>query len=119
MNCEMVFLMNGGRKEHRAIAEALRMRQRILVDDDGTVGETYGVYGVNHNDMKRDDYKNLHRALGISHQRRWHHSRLLAFLTAARFARRLKRCSAFCVCAAQRLEVLKVSTYGERSGAFG
>jgi peroxiredoxin Q/BCP len=58
MNCEMVFLMNGGRKEHRAIAEALRMRPRILVDDDGTVGETYGIYGVNHNDTKRDDYKN-------------------------------------------------------------
>jgi peroxiredoxin len=58
MNCEMVFLMNGGRKEHRAVAEALRLRPRILVDDDGTVGETYGIYGVNHNDMKRDDYKN-------------------------------------------------------------
>lgn len=58
MNCEFVFLVNGGRAEHRAFADALKIRMRILVDPTGEVAETYGVYGVNHNDLKREDYKN-------------------------------------------------------------
>lgn len=58
MNCETVFVVNGGRKEHAQFAQEFRMTLPILVDDDGAIGEKYGVYGVNHNDMKRDDYKN-------------------------------------------------------------
>ncbi len=58
MNCELVFVVNGGRTEHAQFATEFRMRIPILVDDDGIVGQTYGVYGVNHGDMKRDDYKN-------------------------------------------------------------
>lgn len=58
MNCELVFIVNGGRKEHASFVEKQRIRTRLLVDDDGAVGTTYGVYGVNHNDMQREDYKN-------------------------------------------------------------
>lgn len=58
MNCELTFLVNGGREEHRAFAEAIHFRPSLLIDEDGAVGTAYGVYGVNHNDMKRDDYKN-------------------------------------------------------------
>ncbi|HEX8833019.1 MAG TPA: peroxiredoxin family protein [Abditibacteriaceae bacterium] len=58
MNCEMVFVVNGGREEHRKFCEELRMRLRVLVDDDGAVGEAYGVYGVNHNDLNREHYRN-------------------------------------------------------------
>ncbi len=58
MNCELAFIVNGGRNEHAKFAEEFRMRIPILVDDDGKVGEIFGVYGPNHNDMKRDDYKN-------------------------------------------------------------
>jgi len=58
MNCEFAFIMNGGRAEHEHYAIENRMRLPILIDEDGAVGTTYGVYGVNHNDKKRDDYKN-------------------------------------------------------------
>jgi peroxiredoxin len=58
MNCELVFLVNGGRVEHAQFVEKARLRPPLLIDEDGTVGATYGVYGVNHNDLKRDDYKN-------------------------------------------------------------
>lgn len=58
MNCEFVFLVNGGRAEHRKFSDELRIRMRVLIDPTGEVGETYGIYGVNHNDLKRDDYKN-------------------------------------------------------------
>ena len=58
MNCEPVFLVNGGEKEHAKFATELRMRLPILIDHDGSVGTSYGVYGPNHMDMKRDDYKN-------------------------------------------------------------
>lgn len=58
MNCELVFLVNGGRAEHATFAEQFKIRPPILIDQDGSVGEAYGVYGVNHNDKKRDDYRN-------------------------------------------------------------
>ncbi len=58
MNCELVFIVNGGREEHAQFHEKHRLRPPILIDEDGAVGETFGVYGVNHNDMQRDDYKN-------------------------------------------------------------
>jgi len=47
MNCEIAFLANGGRKEYKKYAEFLRLRSPILIDDDGAVGDAYGVYGVN------------------------------------------------------------------------
>ena len=58
MNCEFAFVVNGGRAEHAKFARDLRIALPILVDDDGSIGEKYGIYGVNHNDLKRDDYKN-------------------------------------------------------------
>ena len=58
MNCELVFVVNGGRAEHAQFAQEFKMRIPILIDSDGAVAEKYGVYGVNHDDMKRDDYKN-------------------------------------------------------------
>ena len=58
MNCELVFLVNGGRAEHTKFHETFRLRPPLLIDEDGTVGTDYGVYGVNSRDMKRDDYKN-------------------------------------------------------------
>ena len=47
MNCEIAFLSNGGREEYRKYAEFLRLRSPILIDEDGAIGEAYGVYGVN------------------------------------------------------------------------
>ena len=58
MNCEIVFLVNGGRTEHATFVEQFKIRPPLLIDEDGAVGEAYGIYGVNHNDLKRDDYKN-------------------------------------------------------------
>lgn len=58
MNCEIAFLVNGGREEHGRFVEQFKIRPPLLIDDDGAVGEAYGVYGVNHNNMKREDYKN-------------------------------------------------------------
>ena len=58
MNCTFAFVVNGGREEHAKFAREFRMSLPILIDPDGSVGETYGIYGVNHGDMKRDDYKN-------------------------------------------------------------
>lgn len=55
MNCEIAFLANGGKEEYRKYSEALRLRSPILIDEDGAVGEAYGVYGVNtpvHGDLK-------------------------------------------------------------------
>ena len=54
----MVFLTNGGREEHKKFVEDFRIRPPFLIDEDGAVGEAYGVYGVNAGDTKRDDYKN-------------------------------------------------------------
>ena len=47
MNCEIVFLANGGREEYQKYAEFMRLRSPILIDQDGAIGEAYGVYGVN------------------------------------------------------------------------
>ncbi len=58
MNCEIAFLVNGGREEHAQFVEQFKIRPPMLIDEDGAVGEAYGVYGVNYNDKKRDDYKN-------------------------------------------------------------
>ncbi len=58
MNCEFVFIVNGGREEHKDFSRALRMRIPVLIDQSGEIGEKFGVYGVNHNDLRREDYKN-------------------------------------------------------------
>ena len=58
MNCQFAFVVNGGVEEHTKFAREFRMSLPILFDLDGKVGEQYGIYGVNHNDMKREDYKN-------------------------------------------------------------
>ncbi len=58
MNCELAFLVNGGREEHTRFAENHRLRPPILIDEDGAIGEAYGVYGVNNTDTWRPDYKN-------------------------------------------------------------
>lgn len=59
LNCEMVFLCNGGQAQQAAFIEKLRIGLRILIDQNGAVGETYQVYGVNANeDDKPEDYKN-------------------------------------------------------------
>jgi peroxiredoxin len=58
MNCEFAFVVNGGRAEHAKFAREFRMSLPILIDETGEVGEKYGIYGVNHNDLRRDDYKN-------------------------------------------------------------
>lgn len=47
MNCEIAFLSNGGREEYRKFAEFMRLRSPILIDENGAIGEAYGVYGVN------------------------------------------------------------------------
>lgn len=47
LNGEFAFVVNGGRQEHARFAEQLGIRLPILVDEDGGVGEAYGVYGVN------------------------------------------------------------------------
>jgi peroxiredoxin len=54
MNTELVFLLRGGREEHRRFREAFRLRPRILIDDDGGVGEAYDIYQPHH-DLK-DSY---------------------------------------------------------------
>jgi len=58
MNADLAFIVNGGRDEHAQFAENNKIRPPILVDPDGAIGNAYGVFGVNHNDMQRDDYKN-------------------------------------------------------------
>lgn len=44
MNTELVFLIRGGREEHRLFRETFKIKPRILIDDDGKVGEAYGIY---------------------------------------------------------------------------
>ncbi len=58
MNCEIAFLVNGGRAEHAQFIEDFKIRPPLLIDQDGAVGEAYGLYAVNHNDRDREDYKN-------------------------------------------------------------
>lgn len=55
MNCELVFLVNGGRAEHAQFAEQFKIRPPLLIDEDGAVGTAYGLYEVNQ--LLRDDYK--------------------------------------------------------------
>ena len=58
MNCQVAFLVNGGAKEHARYVEEEKFQLPILIDEDGAVGEAYGVYGVNSRETKRDDYRN-------------------------------------------------------------
>ena len=58
MNTELVFLVNGGRQDHKEFHDSFRIRPRLLIDEDGAVGNAYGVYGVNSRELNRDDYKN-------------------------------------------------------------
>lgn len=58
MNCVMAFVVNGGREEHARFCREFRMTVPILLDADGSVGESYGLFKVNHHDLKRDDYPN-------------------------------------------------------------
>ena len=44
MNAELVFIVRGGREEHRQFRETFKIRPRILIDEDGKVGEAYGMY---------------------------------------------------------------------------
>lgn len=59
MNTELVFLVNGGRQEHREFRDTFQIRPHILIDEEGEVGNAYGIYGVNSREMNRDDYKNF------------------------------------------------------------
>ncbi|HEY0073125.1 MAG TPA: hypothetical protein VGB77_03415 [Abditibacteriaceae bacterium] len=47
MNCEMVFLVNGGREEHAQFVEQFKIRPPLLIDEEGSVGTAYGLYEVN------------------------------------------------------------------------
>jgi peroxiredoxin len=47
MNCDLVFLLNGGREQHKQFREAFKIRPRILIDDDGAVGDALSFYQVN------------------------------------------------------------------------
>jgi peroxiredoxin len=44
MNTEMVFMVRGGREEHRVFREEFKIRPRILVDADGAVGDQLEIY---------------------------------------------------------------------------
>ena len=44
MNCELVYMVRGGREQHRQFRETWQIRPRILIDEDGSVGEAYDVY---------------------------------------------------------------------------
>lgn len=54
MNTEVVFLVRGGREEHRIFRDQFKIRPRILVDDDGAVGEALDIYQPNC--QLKDDY---------------------------------------------------------------
>ena len=56
MNCELIFLVNGGRAEHTKFAEEFKIRPPLLIDEDGSIGAAYGLYEVNQ-PFKGDDYK--------------------------------------------------------------
>lgn len=47
MNTELVFMVRGGREEHRQFREEFKVRPRILIDEDGAVGELLDVYQPN------------------------------------------------------------------------
>ena len=47
MNCELVYLVNGGREQHKQFRETFLIRPQILIDEEGTVGQAYDVYQPN------------------------------------------------------------------------
>ena len=48
MNTELVFMVRGGREEHRLFREEFKVRPRILIDDDGKIGEMLDIYEPHH-----------------------------------------------------------------------
>src|SRR5579884_3760602 len=44
MNTELVFMVRGGREEHRRFREEFKIRPRILIDEDGSVGHRLDIY---------------------------------------------------------------------------
>ena len=55
MNTELVYMVRGGREEHRVFREQFKIRPRILIDDDGAVGEMLEIYQP-HNQLANDGY---------------------------------------------------------------
>jgi peroxiredoxin len=51
MNCELVFVVRGGREQHKKYRETFKVRPRILIDEDGSFGENYDVYQPNCNEI--------------------------------------------------------------------
>jgi peroxiredoxin len=47
MNCEIAFFVRGGMEQHRKFREEFRIRPPILIDEEGVVGEAYGLYEPN------------------------------------------------------------------------
>jgi peroxiredoxin len=47
MNTEIVFLVRGGMEQHRTFREEFRIRPHLLIDEEGVVGEAYGLYEPN------------------------------------------------------------------------
>lgn len=43
----MVFLVRGGREQHTKFWEEFRLRPPLLIDEEGKVGEAYGLYEPN------------------------------------------------------------------------
>jgi peroxiredoxin len=54
MNTELVYMVRGGREEHRRFREEFKIRPRILVDEDGKIGEMLDIYEPHH--KLSDDY---------------------------------------------------------------
>lgn len=54
MNTELVFMVRGGREEHRQFRETFKIRPRILIDEDGSVGDLLDVYEPHH--QLKDSY---------------------------------------------------------------
>lgn len=55
MNTELVYMVRGGREEHRQFREQFKIRPRILVDEDGSVGEMLDIYEPHHQ-LPNDGY---------------------------------------------------------------
>jgi peroxiredoxin len=54
MNTELVYMVRGGREPHRKFREEFKIRPRILIDEDGAIGEMLDVYEPHH--KLNDDY---------------------------------------------------------------
>ncbi|HEY3280954.1 MAG TPA: peroxiredoxin family protein [Armatimonadota bacterium] len=52
MNAELVFVVRGGREQHREYRETWSIRPRILIDEEGKVGEDYGIYRPNSHEIE-------------------------------------------------------------------